>query len=60
MICKPLVAGSIPAAGTIQMKRLLLVLCLVLGGCSVGVTITNAPSSLPDCMGKPGSTGGCR
>jgi len=42
------------------MKKLALVLCLALGGCAVGLTITNAPSTLPDCMGTPGSTGGCR
>jgi len=41
------------------MRRLALVLCLLAGGCSVGVTVTNAPSALPDCMGKPAG-GGCR
>jgi len=41
------------------MRRLALVLCLLATGCSVGLTVTNAPSTLPDCMGKPGA-GGCR
>jgi len=40
------------------MKTLVLVLCLLIGGCSVGVVVTNAPSSLGNCMPqKPG--GGC-
>jgi len=42
------------------MKILVLALVLAAGGCTVGVTVTNAPSTMPDCMGKPGSTGGCR
>jgi hypothetical protein len=37
----------------------LVVLLLLAAGCSVGLTVTNAPSTLPDCLGKP-SAGGCR
>ena len=44
----------------IQVRALLLAFCLLLAACTVGVTITNAPSTLPDCMGTKGSTGGCR
>ena len=42
------------------MKILVLALLTAVAGCTVGVTITNAPSTLPDCMGTKGSTGGCR
>jgi hypothetical protein len=41
------------------MRSLVLLLCLLAAGCSVGITVTNAPSTLPDCMGKTAG-GGCR
>jgi hypothetical protein len=40
------------------MKRWMLVLCLFAAGCAAGVVVTNAPSSLGNCMPeKP--AGGC-
>jgi hypothetical protein len=37
--------------------------CLIVAGCAerpvIGVTVTNAPSTMPDCMGKKDG-GGCR
>ena len=45
------------------MKPLVLMLCLIACGCAerpvIGVTITNSPSTMPDCMGKKDG-GGCR
>jgi len=34
------------------MKRLLLLLALLLAGCTVGVTVTNSPDTLPCAPGK--------
>jgi hypothetical protein len=46
--CKPKVGGSIPSAGTTgHMVKLLLALCALLAGCSVGLTVTNSPDTLP-------------
>jgi hypothetical protein len=40
------------------MKRWIVLLSIVVAGCSAGVVITNAPSSLGNCMPeKP--AGGC-
>jgi hypothetical protein len=57
-----LVGGSNPSAGTIAMRKVVLITCILLAGCAtppwVGVVVTNAPSSLGNCMPeKP--AGGC-
>ena len=55
--CKPKVAGSIPAAGTIAMRRLVVLLfMLVIAGCAVGVRVSNTPESIESCGRK---IGGC-
>jgi hypothetical protein len=33
------------------MKKALLVLCLALSGCSVGITVSNTPDSPESCVG---------
>jgi hypothetical protein len=57
-----LVGGSNPSAGTLEMKRFLLICCVLLAGCAsppwAGVVITNAPASLGNCMPEKPS-GGC-
>src|SRR5262245_40289682 len=48
-----LVGGSSPSAGTSpRVKRLLLLVTILLAGCTVGVTVTNAPDTLPCAPGK--------